>query len=137
MSPSPAPPSAPRGTTTRTVSRCSCGTIRETVLPRRRTPTTWRTPRSRTFATRPSLRPSSRWCAGSLGEDRGGDDRRPEPVPVADRGLGDVAGDDDLVAHPPDVLALVVARARVELDAEDGREHRRRQVLGVVARLVV
>src|SRR2546426_113946 len=59
----------------------------------------------------------------SLGEHGGRDDRRPQPLPVPDGGLGDVARDDDLVAHPPDVLALVVAGVGVEVDAQDGRQH--------------
>src|SRR5207245_4246673 len=73
----------------------------------------------------------------SLGEHGGRDHGRPQPLPVPDGGLGDVARDDDLVAHPPDVLALVVAGVGVEVDAQDGGQHGGGQILGVVAGLVV
>src|SRR5438034_129336 len=60
MSPSAAPPSAPCGTRTGTVMRCSCGTTTAEVLPRRSTPITRLVPRSSTLATRPSARPRRR-----------------------------------------------------------------------------
>src|SRR5438034_371795 len=269
MSPSAAPPSAPCGTRTGTVMRCSCGTTTAEVLPRRSTPITRLVPRSSTLATRPSARPRRRkrstrtstrspciagrtpeagtytssssgssvtqkakpagleWrrpatrssragrvkrsplvrtraprassaasrsspvrrlsalesraarkrssaatgllrrsaaarsrasraassslgaaavifgrvrvagCEDSLGEHGGRDHGRPQPLPVPDGGLGDVARDDGLVAHRPDVLALVVAGVGVEVDAQDGGQHGGGQVLGVVAGLVV
>src|SRR5437870_3794749 len=268
MSPSAAPPSAPRGTRMGTVMRCSCGTTTAEALPRRSTPITMLVPRSSTLATRPSARPrrrkrstrtstrspciagrtpeagtytssssgssvtqkakpaglewrrpatrssragrvkrsplvrtraprassaarrssplrrssretraarsrssaatgllrrstaarsrASRAASSSLGgasvifgrvrvatwgdllgEHGGRDHGRPQPLPVPDGGLGDVARDDDLVAHPPDVLALVVAGVGVEVDAQDGGQHGGGQVLGVVAGLVV
>src|SRR5439155_764787 len=60
MSPSAAPPSAPRGTRMGTVMRCSCGTTTAEALPRRSTPITRLVPRSSTLATRPSARPRRR-----------------------------------------------------------------------------
>ena len=47
-------------------------------------------------------------AVGEVHEDGGGDDRGPEAVAVANRGLRDVARGDDFVGDPPDVFALVV-----------------------------
>src|SRR5512136_1218547 len=74
-----------------------------------------------------------RWLAD---EEAGRDDGRPEAVLVALGRLHDAARLDDAAAHAVDLLALVVVLVGVELDAEQGREHRRREVLAVVARLL-
>src|SRR5512143_914030 len=60
-----------------------------------------------------------------------GDDRR--VLVLHDRRLGDVEGPVDLPADLPDLLLLVPALVLVELDPEGAGEHRRGQVLGVVA----
>src|SRR5258708_40029510 len=65
------------------------------------------------------------------------DHRRPQTVAIANRRLGHVARRHDLVRHAPYVLALVVAEIWIEIDAENRREHHRRQILGVVARLLI
>src|SRR5712692_8197909 len=79
----------------------------------------------------------SLFAVGKIHEDGGGDDRRPEAVAVANRGLRDVARRDDFIGDPPDVLALVVTGVGVEIDAKDRREHHRSQVLGVIAGLLL
>src|SRR5438876_1090840 len=148
MSPSAAPPSAPRGTTMGTVMRCSCGTTTAEVRPRSSTSAATGPLRRSTAARSRASRAASSSLGtaavifgrvrvatrgDSLGEHGGRDHGRPQPLPVPDGGLGDVARDDDLVAHPPDVLALVVAGVGVEVDAQDGGQHGGGQVLGAGA----
>src|SRR5712692_2409968 len=76
-------------------------------------------------------------AVGEIDENGGGDDRRPKAVAVANRGLRDVARRDDFIGDPPDVLALVVTGVGVEIDAQDRREHHRREIFGVIAGLLL
>src|SRR5205814_3118578 len=73
----------------------------------------------------------------SADQHGGGDDGRPEAFLVADRRLGDVLGSHDLIREPVDLLLLVPALVRIELEAKRRREHFGRELLGVVSRDVL
>src|SRR5262245_14889877 len=66
-------------------------------------------------------------------ENGGGDDRRPQPFLVADGGLRDVLGANDLVREPVDLFLLVPALVGIEFEAQGRGEHFRGELLGVVA----
>src|SRR4029079_11983786 len=70
-----------------------------------------------------------------LGEDQdgGGDDRGPQSALVADRGLGDVGGADDLVGDAINLFLLVPGTVRVELHVQGGGQHLSGQLFGVIA----
>src|SRR5262249_31081344 len=86
----------------------------------------------------PGQCPLARAAANALLKDKHAerDDGRPAPVLLALGGLLDRTRVHDLAAHAVDLFALVVVLVGVELDAHRRREHRRREVLGVVAGLL-
>lgn len=70
-------------------------------------------------------------------EHRDGDGGGPLAVLVPFGGLRHVEGLQDLPAHLEVFLPFIPRHVRVELHAERGGEHRRRQVFGVVPRLLL
>src|SRR5215471_1025473 len=73
----------------------------------------------------------------SRDQDRGGDDGGPDAVLVSHRGLRHVDGLVELAADLPDFLPFIVRLVRVELDAENGGQHLRGEILGVIPGLVL
>src|SRR5258708_16211046 len=66
-------------------------------------------------------------------EDGGAEDGGPEAALVADRGLRDVEGADDLVGDAIDLFFLVPGKIRVKFHVKGGREHFRGELLGIFA----
>src|ERR1700677_2681499 len=69
-------------------------------------------------------------------EHAAGDDGGPGALGVALRALDDVAGLQDGLLEAEDLLALAPRLLGIELDAQGGAEHGRREVFGVVAGLL-
>src|SRR5579862_9056704 len=66
-------------------------------------------------------------------QDGGGDHGGPEAALVADGGLGDVRGANDLVGEAVNLLLLVPGAIGIEFHVQGGREHFGGEFLGIVS----